>query len=189
LIAYSATTGKTVWTVDLGLGISAPPITYRLNGRQYLALLVGWGGAAAGLGQGLEGWAYGVHRRRLVGFSLEGKAELPKQPAPYFPKPIVIPGYKIDPALAEKGGSIWGLCGSCHGGGMIAGGMAPDLRASGVPLAAPVFEQVVRGGAKVNRGMPSYPNLTDEDLLALQHYIRKKAHEPETTARPASGGQ
>ena len=189
LVAYNATTGQAAWTFDLGLGISAPPITYRLNGRQYLALLVGWGGGAAGLGQGLEGWAYGVHRRRLVAFSLEGKVELPKQPAPYFPAPLVIPGYKIDPALAARGQILWGRCGWCHGRRLIASGMAPDLRASGIPLAAPLFEQVVRGGGKVIRGMPAYPDLNDADLAALQHFIRQTAHQTNAPPRPTSGGQ
>ena len=28
-------------------------------------------------------------------------------------------------------------------------------------------------------GMPAYKDLTDEDLTALMHFIRKKAHESE----------
>ena len=34
----------------MGSGIAAPPITYQINGRQYVALLVGWGSAAASSG-------------------------------------------------------------------------------------------------------------------------------------------
>ena len=42
-VAYRADTGEEVWSTDLGLGVSAPPITYAVDGRQYVALLVGWG--------------------------------------------------------------------------------------------------------------------------------------------------
>ncbi|NIP79274.1 MAG: PQQ-binding-like beta-propeller repeat protein, partial [Gemmatimonadetes bacterium] len=47
-VAYHAETGEELWSYDLGLGITAPPITYSVDGRQYVALLVGWGGVMAG---------------------------------------------------------------------------------------------------------------------------------------------
>ena len=49
-VAHDARTGAELWRANLGLGISAPPITYTVNGRQYVALLVGWGGSMAALG-------------------------------------------------------------------------------------------------------------------------------------------
>ena len=53
--------------------------------------------------------------------------------------------------------------------------MAPDLRASGVVLDAGMFADVVRGGQRATLGMPRFPALTDEQLLALRHYIRSVA--------------
>jgi outer membrane protein assembly factor BamB len=44
LRAFNALTGEQLWDENLGLGISAPPITYSVNGKQFLAILVGWGG-------------------------------------------------------------------------------------------------------------------------------------------------
>ena len=38
--AYHARTGEKLWKLDVGLGIAAPPITYSIKGRQYVALLV-----------------------------------------------------------------------------------------------------------------------------------------------------
>ena len=52
LAAHDAASGSTLWTFDVGSGISAPPITYAINGRQYVALLVGWGGVMAAVGGG-----------------------------------------------------------------------------------------------------------------------------------------
>src|SRR5207244_8757295 len=39
--AYDAKTLQEVWSVNLGTGINAPPITYSVNGKQYVAVLVG----------------------------------------------------------------------------------------------------------------------------------------------------
>ncbi len=182
LMAYHARSGKTLWDQDLGLGISAPPITYKIDGRQYVTLLVGFGGSVAGLGgAGKLGWSYGVHTRRVVAFSLTGKASLPPQPAPFFPEPLDPKEFEINPNLQQVGGQLYGLCGYCHGGGATAGGMAPDLRASPVPLVDALFKDVVRNGSRIDRGMPGFPNFTDQHLKALQHYIRGRAR----STRPA----
>jgi alcohol dehydrogenase (cytochrome c) len=39
--AYDARTLKEVWSFSAGTGINAPPITYSVNGKQYIAVLVG----------------------------------------------------------------------------------------------------------------------------------------------------
>ena len=39
--AYDAKSLQEVWSVNLGTGINAPPITYSVNGKQYVAVLVG----------------------------------------------------------------------------------------------------------------------------------------------------
>jgi len=178
--AYDATTGDLLWTFDAGLGISAPPITYKINGKQYISLLVGWGGGYAGLG-GVPaaelGWSYRAHTRRLITFSLDGTAEMPQLPPPDVSKPADDPDFIIDEALAGLGSQLYGGCSSCHGGGLISGGMAPDLRASGVPFSLEAFKDVVLNGSRVNMGLPQYPHLSEGDLVALQHFIRKTARD------------
>jgi alcohol dehydrogenase (cytochrome c) len=39
--AYDAKTLKELWSFNVGTGINAPPITYSVNGKQYIAVLVG----------------------------------------------------------------------------------------------------------------------------------------------------
>ena len=39
--AYDAKTLKEVWSFNVGTGINAPPISYSVNGKQYIAVLVG----------------------------------------------------------------------------------------------------------------------------------------------------
>ena len=62
--AFNAKTGEKLWHFNLGSGVNAPPITYRVNGKQYIAVAAG-GNAANGNNvlmkeQGLElrghGW-------------------------------------------------------------------------------------------------------------------------------------
>ena len=39
--AHDAKTLKEVWSFNVGTGINAPPITYSVNGKQYIAVLAG----------------------------------------------------------------------------------------------------------------------------------------------------
>jgi alcohol dehydrogenase (cytochrome c) len=56
--AHDARTGRVLWQYQTGSGIHSNPVTYRVNGKQYVAVPVGWGGW-------LEGFSprnYGVQR-------------------------------------------------------------------------------------------------------------------------------
>ena len=178
LVAYDAASGAEQWRFHVGSGISAPPITYAVDGRQYVALLVGWGGAMAGVGgpsEAAHGWSYGVHPRRLIAFALDGGTELPASPPPRVPVPVEAPFFEVDAGLAQQGAREYGgVCSSCHGRGAMSSGMAPDLRASGAVLSAAAFARVLRDGRNA-QGMPAYPELTDQQLTALRHYIRERA--------------
>ncbi|MCG8414168.1 MAG: PQQ-dependent dehydrogenase, methanol/ethanol family [Pseudomonadales bacterium] len=184
LIAYNAESGEQLWDYDLGLGISAPPITYSVADKQYLAILVGWGGSMAALGgSGMAqyGWAYGAQTRRLVAFSLDGSTALPAQAPPTIPQPLLSSDFVVDPQLAQSAAENFATaCMWCHGGGAISSGMAPDLRASAIPLSAAAFEQVVRGGALMENGMPPFSDFSDEQLEGLRHYIRAAAERTAT---------
>jgi quinohemoprotein ethanol dehydrogenase len=115
--------------------------------------------------------------RRLVTFSLDGTADMPALPPPYFPEPIEAPDFVIDPALAQQGAMEYGACLACHGLDAMASGMAPDLRASQIVLNNDSFAAVVRDGTFVARGMPANPEITDAQLDALRHYVRQQARE------------
>jgi alcohol dehydrogenase (cytochrome c) len=47
--AFDATTGQLLWEYQTASGIVAPPTTFRVNGKQYLAVLSGWGGDPRGM--------------------------------------------------------------------------------------------------------------------------------------------
>jgi hypothetical protein len=39
--AFAAKSGKRVWRYNLGAGVNAPPVTYMVNGEQYIAVAAG----------------------------------------------------------------------------------------------------------------------------------------------------
>jgi alcohol dehydrogenase (cytochrome c) len=47
--AFDASTGKLLWEVQTSSGIVAPPTTFMVGGRQYLAVHSGWGGDPRGM--------------------------------------------------------------------------------------------------------------------------------------------
>jgi alcohol dehydrogenase (cytochrome c) len=46
--AFDATTGKLLWEYPVSSGVLAPPSTFTVDGKQYVAFESGWGGDAAG---------------------------------------------------------------------------------------------------------------------------------------------
>jgi len=52
--AFDAATGKLLWEAVTPTGIVAPPTTFTVDGKQYLAVLAGWGGDVAGMNRGLS---------------------------------------------------------------------------------------------------------------------------------------
>jgi alcohol dehydrogenase (cytochrome c) len=72
--AYDADTGKTLWSFQCGSGHHAPPITYTLDGRQYIAVCAGWGGWTAGFAGDGAPWLRNARRgNTLFVFALPQK--------------------------------------------------------------------------------------------------------------------
>ncbi|HUO11671.1 MAG TPA: PQQ-dependent dehydrogenase, methanol/ethanol family, partial [Caulobacteraceae bacterium] len=80
-VAYDAKTGKALWSYDAGVGMTAAPMTYRIGGAQYVAVMVGYGGAAP-----LAAHFALPDRPRMPGrllvFKLGGTDQAPAYPAP-----------------------------------------------------------------------------------------------------------
>jgi quinohemoprotein ethanol dehydrogenase len=113
----------------------------------------------------------------VLTFVLGGTGKLP--PSDATEEPIQDdPAFVIDPAKVTLGASIYNTsCMVCHGVGAAAGGAAPDLRQSTIPLDADAFRSVVHDGALMARGMGKFANLSDAELEGLRHMIRQRARE------------
>jgi quinohemoprotein ethanol dehydrogenase len=177
---YDGTNGRELWKFNAGLGIVGAPISFRVGGRQYVSVLVGYGGTTAAYGEFMNvGWKYGMQPRRLLTFSLDGKASIPASPPPDMKVHAI-----DDPALALSEADIkagWALsvqCAACHGVGLQATGTpGPDLRESGIALRLDTLTELLRKGSLIERGMPRFQNLTDEQIRQIHAYIRARARE------------
>ena len=54
LKAFDARNGKQLWNFNTGSGVVAPPITWQMDGEQYIGVASGWGGGAHVWGAGIE---------------------------------------------------------------------------------------------------------------------------------------
>ena len=192
LHAYRADTGLPLWNFDAGVGISAAPVTYAVGGKQYVAVLAGWAGGSY-LGSSTmaqHGWHYGDQPRRLLAFSLSGKATPPPTVPPRRELRIVDDGSQaIDVGQARAGQDLYlDNCVGCHGFHAIAAGGAPDLRASGLAANLDAFGQLLRSGALQHRGMPRYQELNDREIEQLYWFIRQRARESLSAASLQQGG-
>ena len=59
----------------------------------------------------------------------------------------------------------------------MAGGAAPDLLRSGVPLDANTFVEFVRNSPVIARGMPAFAEVPERELRSIAHYLRQRARE------------
>ncbi|WP_180275755.1 PQQ-dependent dehydrogenase, methanol/ethanol family [Sphingobium sp. IP1] len=171
--AYSATDGRKLWSFPAQNGILSAPISYTVGGKQYVSVITGFRSSFPNV----PNWDYRQQQRRVLTFAIGGTKALPKfEPVD---EPIQDdPAFIVDAAKAKVGGGIYNSsCVICHGAGMMAGGAAPDLRKSAVPLDAETFKSVVHDGALMARGMGAFEQLSDADLEGLRHYIRQRARE------------
>jgi quinohemoprotein ethanol dehydrogenase len=177
LVGYAASTGSKAWAFYAATPPLAAPISFAIGSKQYVAVLAGPPhGVPANLGamSAQFGWDSRLHPRRLLVFTLDGEGVLPPTPGPIIVKPVDVPEFALDETLVRDGAKVYAQCQWCHGAGAIAGGAAPDLRASAAPMNPAGFAAVVRGGVEA-RGMPKYPELGDRDLDALRHFLRARA--------------
>jgi PQQ-dependent dehydrogenase (methanol/ethanol family) len=181
LVAYRATDGKQLWSFDAGTGIMAPPVTYALNGVQYISVMAGWGGAPGHFnapGGGTTKPGYG----RILTFMLDGTATLKAPAYGHKDPPVPVLTTKASAKEIQQGGQIFNSdCAQCHGINAVAG-PEPDLRYADKQTLEGI-EGIVLGGSRASEGMPSFAKiLTPAQVKTVQAYIITRARE---SAKPA----
>jgi quinohemoprotein ethanol dehydrogenase len=188
LLAYRATDGKALWQFNTGTAIGAPPITYAIDGVQYVAIMAGRGGPDV-LQNANTNRGSRVGPGRLLAFALGGSATLP--PFDTTTRPVPMPSFRLpatNPQVAE-GAMLYGIwCARCHGLHAASGGIIPDLRYASTATHE-TFDQIVRGGARMHLGMPRFADeLTPEQVRLVQAYVlhlaRAAARGSQRRARP-----
>lgn len=172
--AYAAATGKELWSFDAGIGIIAPPISYAVNGKQYVAVMAGYGGGY-GLPAAFAELAGPRPKGRLLVFALGAKAPYKVERMAAAP-PVVVKD--VFPASVVASGSVLygNTCAVCHGGGVMSSGVLPDLRRSAVLADKAAWQNVVHDGALKDNGMIGFSKwMTPADIEAVRAYVADRA--------------
>ncbi|MBV1917535.1 MAG: PQQ-dependent dehydrogenase, methanol/ethanol family [Sphingomonadaceae bacterium] len=181
--AYHAKTGKVLWSFDTKAPTIAPPISYEVDGRQYVTVLTGAGGSLVLQGESYSKSPIGYREqaRRVLTFVLDGKDTL-AETTPYKFEAVVDKAYVKKSDAEQRGFVVYSrTCIMCHGrDGNASGGSAPDLRASATILDREAFHSIVKGGALQQQGMPRFDDLTAAMTEDIRAYLRMIAHEAAT---------
>lgn len=166
--------GSLLKEIDTGTSILAAPMTYEIEGVQYVAVMAAWGGGgfpyvpryAAAYNRSNEG--------RILVFRLGGDAELQMPPerqeltvAPEPPQQAA----GVTPETIARGQQLFFSigCALCHSNQPRS--MTPDLRRM-QPGTHASFDQIVREGLLVGNGMPRWDDLLmSEDSAAIHAWL------------------
>jgi quinohemoprotein ethanol dehydrogenase len=175
--ALDAATGAGLWSSPVQTGVMAAPISYEVNGKQYVAIMVGSGGS-----WGLVGGDANIKGNnlpnisRLLVFALGGTAKLP--PAPARPeRHLSPPPATASAATVAAGAAAYGAyCTNCHGAGAINLGILPDLRYSSALKTAESWRFVVLDGSLAENGMASFSTVLDDKTAeAIRAFVIAQA--------------
>ncbi len=177
--AYAADTGKQLWSFPTQTGVIAAPISYSVNGVQYVAILAGWGGSWD-LTSGDVSRQTGLVRNisRMLVFKAGGTATLPAPPP--MSKAVLDPPPLTGTALQVSDGAALysNKCIFCHGVAAVAGALVPDLRHS-VALDKPkLWQEIVHDGLLKERGMVGWAaEFTPTQIENIRHYVISRAND------------
>ena len=167
--------------INIGTGIMAAPMSYEIDGTQYVAVAAGFGGAFNSYF--LPGWAARDRENnpRLIVFKLDG-APVTLAPlrtaTPLLPAPAKFRG---TPAQVARGGALFGTnCARCHGDSTGSGGY-PNLWTM-MPETHDAFDAIVLDGSFAYAGMAAFGDvLSKGDVRDIHAYLAEPvAPEPAT---------
>jgi quinohemoprotein ethanol dehydrogenase len=186
LNAYSADRGERLAAIAMGSSMMAAPITYRVNGTQYIAIVAGYGGGAVILGAPLDpesaAYRYG-NEGRIIALKIGG----PTPPLPALrtdPPPPEPPARPTGAAQIAAGEVLYNrFCSRCH---VMGRGNLPDLRRL-APATHALFNSIVLGGAYTIKGMARFDDvLSPADAEAVHAYLIDQAWQLKETAGASS---
>lgn len=172
-VAYAADTGTPLWAAPVQTGMIAPPVTYTVDGEQYVAIMAGWGGI--GVTYDSSPIAKFGNDGRLLVFKLGG-GELPviAERDESIPEPPVLE--VSDEVMVNGAKQFTKYCMVCHGAYAVGSGVVPDLRRM-TPETHEVFNEIVLNGLYKDNGMVGFGDwLSEDDANAIHAYVVERAN-------------
>ena len=174
LRVYRADTGEKLHEIEVGTGMMAAPVSYEIDGEQYVALIAGFGGAGGAWLYPKEGamWRY-QNYGRVLAFRIGGGVTPlpPARVAGTTPEAPLVAWYTQP--LADSGAVLFnGYCLSCHGArGEQRLSAYPDLHRLTAETHT-VFDSIVLGGKLAPAGMASFADIyTPEQVRMIHAYL------------------
>jgi quinohemoprotein ethanol dehydrogenase len=173
--AYAADTGKQLWSQSVQSGVMAGPISYQLDGEQYIAVLQGWGGETGVPFGAIAGPLNMVNISRVLVYKLGGEAVLPIIEM----VEEILPEHALIAASAdsvEQGREVYNtFCIFCHGGNAVSSGLVPDLRYR-ISALDTSWQSIVIDGALKTNGMPAWDKfISRAEADAIKSYVIHEA--------------
>jgi quinohemoprotein ethanol dehydrogenase len=165
-----ADTGAVLKEIEVGSAIMAAPMTYTVNGVQYVAVMAAWGGGGWFAPHATSAAVKRGNQGRIIAFRLDGGAA-PLPPVLGDPPPMAEPPpQQANAATIARGAGLFrSSCGMCHAN--VPNGMTPDLRRMSAATHG-AFQAIVRGGALRPRGMPQWDDVFSvDDVDAIHAYL------------------
>jgi PQQ-dependent dehydrogenase (methanol/ethanol family) len=178
VVGYAARNGEKLWSFGVQTGVVAPPISYEIDGEQYIAVVAGWGGAMPITGgDAARKGAINVNRSRVLAFKLGAKEVLPE---PAQIPVLVAPPPRIEDAdqITKGKAAFLRSCAVCHGDAAVGSGVTPDLRHSAMIQSTDAWKAVVIDGTLTERGMVSFSSVLDASTAeAIRAYVIDRAND------------
>jgi quinohemoprotein ethanol dehydrogenase len=181
LKAYDKDTGEVVWEFNTYTSMLAPPVTFEIDGVQYLSILTGSGGGDLFGGEPLPPVAehasltYNNYGRLLV-FSLGGKETIPVPTVRDRSIPPQVVNASVEDIAA--GEIVYNeVCAVCHGLAVRSGGSIPDLRRMSEG-SHQIFNQIVLEGLLSANGMAAFDDvISEKDSNQIHAYVRARSEQ------------
>jgi alcohol dehydrogenase (cytochrome c)/quinohemoprotein ethanol dehydrogenase len=178
-IAYRTDTGERLWSAPTQAGVLAAPISYTVDGEQYVAIEVGWGGAfGLAAGELARDSHIAANLPRVLAFKLGANGQLPPLAAA-APAVLDPPPDTATNADVTAGKALYHMyCSTCHGDSATSSGVLPDLRYSGLLKNAAVWDSTVRDGLRADKGMVAFKDeVSSADAAMIRDYVIHRANQ------------
>ena len=170
-MAFNAQTGDHLWESPMGTGVIAAPITYEVDGTQYVSIAAGWGGVFGKSQRASDLKTAGT----VYTFVLNGDAEMPE--FTQYQLNSLVSGVEYNPDFIGEGTALYvSNCVFCHGvPGVDKGGNIPNLGYSKKSVIENL-DAFLFHGPFVSSGMPDFTEtLSKTDVEKIKAFIQGTA--------------